>query len=72
MDGDLNERTTRKAIHTDGLDSPDEADARLTRYALLVYRIYQRIRADPMEYAALKRRLTEGPPNASIDGSITK
>lgn len=62
----------REAVRTDSLDSSDDAEERLTRYALLVYRIYQRIRADPIEYAALKRRLTEERSDDSIEGSITK
>jgi len=46
-----------------------EAEARLTRYVALVYRIYERIREDPETYAFFQRRLTELSSSDSMGSS---
>ena len=66
-----NKLTIREAFPAlpEGMEA--EAEARLARYAALVYRIYERIREDPEKYAAFQQRLTEVSARDSMDSSGT-
>lgn len=61
--------TIRDAFPALPEDEEAEAEARLTRYVALVYRIYERIREDPEKYAAFHQRLTELSFSDSMDSS---
>lgn len=46
-----------------------EAESCVRRYVALVYRIYESIREDPVQYAAFQRRLTQLASDDSMDAT---
>ena len=64
-----NDATIERTFPDLSIEAAEEADASLTHYALLVHRIYTRLRKDRDAYAALKRKLTDQLSDDSIEGS---
>lgn len=49
-----------------------EAELRVRRYVALVYRIYESIREDPLQYAAFQRRLTQLAIDDSMNAPVER